>query len=193
MYIIRNNIDDEQIIKNSRFITRLVKITKKDEVEDILNNVKKEYPKATHYCYAYIVNDYKKASDDGEPGGTAGMPILNVLEKEDMTSVIAIVVRYFGGIKLGAGGLVRAYSSSVRDTLKKADKILLIEGVQIKITIPYDKQNELNYILKDSEIVDKTFTDKVTYIINCSKEMSEKLHQYNPIIIKETYIEKKDS
>ncbi len=193
MYIIKNNIDDEQIIKNSRFITRLVKITKKDEVEDILNNVKKEYPKATHYCYAYIVNDYKKASDDGEPGGTAGMPILNVLEKEYMTSVIAIVVRYFGGIKLGAGGLVRAYSSSVRDTLKKADKILLIEGVQIKITIPYDRQNELNYILKDSEIVDKTFTDKVTYIINCSKEMSEKLHQYNPIIIKETYIEKKDS
>lgn len=193
MYIIRNNIDDEQIIKNSRFITRLVKITKKDEVEDILNNVKKEYPKATHYCYAYIVNDYKKASDDGEPGGTAGMPILNVLEKEDMTSVIAIVVRYFGGIKLGAGGLVRAYSSSVRDALKKADKILLIEGVQIKITIPYDRQNELNYILKDSEIVDKTFTDKVTYIINCSKEMSKKLHQYNPIIIKETYIEKKDS
>ena len=193
MYIIRNNIDDEQIIKNSRFITRLVKITKKDEVEDILNNVKKEHPKATHYCYAYIVNDYKKASDDGEPGGTAGMPILNVLEKEDMTSVIAIVVRYFGGIKLGAGGLVRAYSSSVRDTLKKADKILLIEGVQIKITIPYDRQNELNYILKDSEIVDKTFTDKVTYIINCSKEMSKKLHQYNPIIIKETYIEKKDS
>ena len=193
MYIIKNNIDDEQIIKNSRFITRLVKITKKDEVEDILNNVKKEYPKATHYCYAYIVNDYKKASDDGEPGGTAGMPILNVLEKEDMTSVIAIVVRYFGGIKLGAGGLVRAYSSSVRDTLKKADKILLIEGVQIKITIPYDRQNELNYILNDSEIVDKTFTDKVTYIINCSKEMSEKLHQYNPIIIKETYIEKKDS
>ena len=193
MYIIRNNIDDEQIIKNSRFITRLVKITKKDEVEDILNNVKKEYPKATHYCYAYIVNDYKKTSDDGEPGGTAGMPILNVLEKEDMTSVIAIVVRYFGGIKLGAGGLVRAYSSSVRDTLKKADKILLIEGVQIKITIPYDRQNELNYILKDSEIVDKTFTDKVTYIINCSKEMSEKLHQYNPTIIKETYIEKKDS
>lgn len=193
MYIIRNNIDDEQIIKNSRFITRLVKITKKDEVEDILNNVKKEYPKATHYCYAYIVNDYKKASDDGEPGGTAGMPILNVLEKEDMTSVIAIVVRYFGGIKLGAGGLVRAYSSSVRDALKKADKILLIEGVQIKITIPYDKQNELNYILKDSEIVDKTFEDKVTYIINCSKEVLEKLHQYNPIIIKETYIEKKDS
>ena len=193
MYIIRNNIDDEQIIKNSRFITRLVKITKKDEVEDILNNVKKEYPKATHYCYAYIVNDYKKASYDGEPGGTAGMPILNVLEKEDMTSVIAIVVRYFGGIKVGAGGLVRAYSSSVRDTLKKAEKILLIEGVQIKITIPYDRQNELNYILKDSEIVDKTFTDKVTYIINCSKEMSEKLHQYNPIIIKETYIEKKDS
>ena len=193
MYIIRNNIDDEQIIKNSKFITRLVRITKKDEVEDILNNVRKEYPKATHYCYAYIVNDYKKASDDGEPGGTAGMPILNVLEKEDMTSVIAIVVRYFGGIKLGAGGLVRAYSSSVRDTLKKADKILLIEGVQIKITIPYDRQNELNYILKDSEIVDKTFTDKVTYIINCSKEMLEKLHQYNPTIIKEIYIEKKDS
>ena len=83
--------------------------------------------------------------------------------------------------------------AKLRKEVKKADKILLIEGVQIKITIPYDKQNELNYILKDSEIVDKTFEDKVTYIINCSKEVLEKLHQYNPIIIKETYIEKKDS
>ena len=193
MYTIDKNTKGETIIKNSKFITLLFKIKSKNDVSDILDNIKKAYPKATHYCYAYVVDYSKKSSDDGEPGGTAGMPILNVLEKEKITNILAIVVRYFGGIKLGAGGLVRAYSSSVRDTLKKADKILLIEGVQIKITIPYDRQNELNYILKDSEIVDKTFTDKVTYIINCSKEMSEKLHQYNPIIIKETYIEKKDS
>ena len=192
MYIIKTAIHGEQIIKNSRFITCLIPLSKKEEVESILNLIKKQYPKATHYCYAYILNDYKKASDDGEPGGTAGMPILNILEKEEMTSLVAVVVRYFGGIKLGAGGLVRAYSSSVRDTLKTANKVLLIEGVQIEITIPYEKQNELNYILKETKIIDKSFTDKITYIVNCDKEILNKLNVYNPIIIKNTYIEKDD-
>ena len=122
MYIIKNNIDDEQIIKNSRFITRLVKITKKDEVEDILNNVKKEYPKATHYCYAYIVNDYKKASDDGEPGGTAGMPIYTVLERKKLNNTLIVVIRYFGGIKLGAGGLFRAYMETASKVVNPSKK-----------------------------------------------------------------------
>lgn len=193
MYIISNNIVDEQIIKNSKFITCLHSISKKDDVLNILDDIKKQYPKATHYCYAYIINDYKKASDDGEPGGTAGMPILNVLEKEKMTSLVAIVVRYFGGIKLGAGGLVRAYSSSVREALKKVDKILLIEGVQVEIVIPYEKQNELNYILKNSEIIDKNFTDKIRYTVNCSDDILEKLNIYSPVVVKRIYIKGKDS
>lgn len=193
MYIISNNIVDEQIIKNSKFITCLHSISKKDDVLNILDDIKKQYPKATHYCYAYIINDYKKASDDGEPGGTAGMPILNVLEKEKMTSLVAIVVRYFGGIKLGAGGLVRAYSSSVREALKKVDKILLIEGVQVEIVIPYEKQNELNYILKNSEIIDKNFTDKIRYTVNCSDDILEKLNIYSPVVVKRIYIKRKDS
>ena len=193
MYIISNNIVDEQIIKNSKFITCLHSISKKDDVLNILDDIKKQYPKATHYCYAYIINDYKKASDDGEPGGTAGMPILNVLEKEKMTSLVAIVVRYFGGIKLGAGGLVRAYSSSVREALKKVDKILLIEGVQVEIVIPYEKQNELNYILKNSEIIDKNFTDKIRYTVNCSDDILEKLNIYSHVVVKRIYIKGKDS
>lgn len=193
MYIISNNIVDEQIIKNSKFITCLHSISKKDDVLNILDDIKKQYPKATHYCYAYIINDYKKASDDGEPGGTAGMPILNVLEKEKMTSLVAIVVRYFGGIKLGTGGLVRAYSSSVREALKKVDKILLIEGVQVEIVIPYEKQNELNYILKNSEIIDKNFTDKIRYTVNCSDDILEKLNIYSPVVVKRIYIKGKDS
>ena len=193
MYIISNNIVDEQIIKNSKFITCLHSISRKDDVLNILDDIKKQYPKATHYCYAYIINDYKKASDDGEPGGTAGMPILNVLEKEKMTSLVAIVVRYFGGIKLGTGGLVRAYSSSVRETLKKVDKILLIEGVQVEIIIPYEKQNELNYILKNSEIIDKNFTDKIKYTVNCSDDILEKLKIYSPVVVKHIYIKGKDS
>ena len=97
MKIIKNNYDNEIIIKNSRFICYLVRIDSTN-VDDILSDIKSMHPKATHYCYGYIYDDYKKSSDDGEPGGTAGLPILNVLEKEDINHVLAVVVRYFGGI-----------------------------------------------------------------------------------------------
>ena len=109
---------NEIIIKNSRFICVFMKINSID-ISNILDKIKEEYPKATHYCYAYVYNDIQRFSDDGEPGGTAGMPILNVLENNNLNYVLCIVIRYFGGIKLGAGGLVRAYTKAVTNALDK--------------------------------------------------------------------------
>lgn len=107
-------------IKKSKFIGLYFSVKSQDEVVEILNNLKKEHKKATHICYAYRLTSpfSEKAFDDGEPSGTAGKPILNVLQKQDKKDSLLVVVRYFGGIKLGAGGLVRAYSKTASETLK---------------------------------------------------------------------------
>lgn len=191
MYTIDKNTKGETIIKNSKFITLLFKIKSKNDVSDILDNIKKSYPKATHYCYAYIVDSNKKSSDDGEPGGTAGMPILNVLEKEKITNILAIVVRYFGGIKLGAGGLVRAYSKSVKDTLALVNINKLQNGKLIELTFDYDIQDKINYILKDEEIVSKNFDVKITYMVKIKDEILNKLDNYSYKILDNILIEKK--
>ena len=112
-------IENEIIIKKSKFITKLYEIDNTDCISEIIDNLKKEYKKATHICYAYIVNGQEKAVDDGEPSGTAGRPILNVLQKRKENNKLVVVIRYFGGIKLGAGGLVRAYTKSASEILKK--------------------------------------------------------------------------
>lgn len=192
MKTISKSIKNELIIKNSKFITILFKLTS-NNVEDLLKEIKQTYPKATHYCYAYIYKEEKKSSDDGEPGGTAGMPILNVLEKENLTNVLAVVVRYFGGIKLGAGGLVRAYTKSITETLKQSNYLELIEGYKIEITISYQEEKQLLYILKNASIIKKDYQETITYQVLISKEDINLLHNYNYKIIESTYIEKKSS
>ena len=92
------NKDSEIIIKNSRFITSLIKIDETSNIKDLIETIKVKYPNATHYCYAYITKDNQKSSDDGEPGGTAGLPMLNVLIKNNLINILAITTRYFGGI-----------------------------------------------------------------------------------------------
>lgn len=191
MYVIEKDCENETIIKNSRFITILIRINDKDKVKSYLKDIKNKYPKATHYCYAYIINDYKKSSDDGEPSGTAGTPILNVLEKENITNILAIVVRYFGGIKLGAGGLVRAYSKGVRELIRKTNLIKLINGKKIEINFDYNEEKNINYILKEEQIINKNYSDKVTYIVLIKNDILEKLNNYNYKIIEDTYIEKR--
>lgn len=123
MYIINKNIENEIIIKKSRFITKLIYIDDINNINDIINNLRKEYKKCTHICYAYIINGMEKAVDDGEPSKTAGRPILNVLQKKNVTNVLAVVIRYFGGVKLGTGGLVRAYTNSVSEAFKLTEVI----------------------------------------------------------------------
>ena len=190
MKTVKSNSVNEIIIKNSRFITLLIEVFDDTDINKIFEEVKEKYPKATHYCYAYITKTFKKASDDGEPGGTAGMPMLNVLEKEGMINTLAITIRYFGGIKLGAGGLVRAYSKSVRDAIINADTIEIEEGYSVKVVVSYDEQKNLEYNLKDCEIINKEYLEDVTYTVLIPKDRIDILSNYSYQIIKEEYIKK---
>lgn len=192
MQTIIKNVRNEIIIKNSRFICYLYKINDIKEITSIINKLKETEKSANHYCYAYILNNYKKSSDDGEPGGTAGIPILTVLEQNNLNNILAVVVRYFGGIKLGAGGLVRAYTKSVTNTLSQDNIINLIEGYNIDIEFNYNQTKEIDYLLKDITINSKIFDNTIKYNINVPKPFLEtiKLNKINYKIIKDIYIEK---
>lgn len=165
MKSIKFNIENEFIIKKSKFITKLYFVTSEIEIKSILDKNKTEYKDATHICYAYILNNVERFNDDSEPSGTAGMPILNVLKNNNLNNVLCIVIRYFGGIKLGAGGLIRAYCSSVSEALNKTEIINVVNGKKIELTFSYDDIKKVNHILNDINIVDKQFDENVKYII----------------------------
>lgn len=136
-------------IKRSRFLCRLIPVTTPEEAEEALEAVRKEHRDATHNCSAMILGskrEIEKASDDGEPQGTAGLPMLDVLRKSGVTNVLAVVTRYFGGILLGAGGLVRAYSGSVAETLKDARLVNNVPASRIRIRLPYADYGKLQNI-----------------------------------------------
>lgn len=193
MFTITNDIINEIIIKNSRFICIIHKIYDVNNIDDYLNNIKSTYKDANHYCYAYIIDDKKKFSDDGEPSGTAGNPMLQVLDKNNLNYVLCVIIRYFGGIKLGASGLIRAYTKSITKCLENANIRKLVYGYNIDITFNYEYINNVNYLLKDSNILNKNFSDKITYNLNVDYELYNKLHNDNHItfkIIKEIKIEK---
>ena len=170
MYSIKESIENIIIIKKSKFITKLIKVNNIDEVNKNLEEIKKEFKDSTHICYAYIVNGQEKCVDDGEPSGTAGLPILNILKKNNLTNILAVVIRYFGGIKLGAGGLVRAYSNSVNDTLKLTSIIELIEGYLVELEFSYDQVKLVDYILNDKTIINKEYNDNIIYSFYLNKE-----------------------
>ena len=154
MFTITNDITNEIIIKNSRFICIIHKIYDVNDINNYLNNIKSEYKDATHYCYAYIIDDKKKFSDDGEPSGTAGNPMLQALDKNNLNYVLCVVIRYFGGIKLGAGGLVRAYTKSITQCLEKANIRKLVYGYNIDITFNYEYANNvLNGTIKNDSFL----------------------------------------
>lgn len=191
MHTIKNNTNNEIIIKNSRFICYLYRIKDVSDVNTILKNIKEEQKDATHYCYAYILDNIKKSSDDGEPGGTAGIPILKVLENNNLSNILAIVIRYFGGIKLGAGGLVRAYTKSVTNTLSENNIVSLIKGYNIDIEFEYNQIKEIDYLLKDITINNKTFDNTVKYNIDIPTTFLEtiKLNNLKYKILKDINIE----
>lgn len=166
MYTIKDDVTNEIIIKNSKFICIIYKTYNINDIDIYINKIKEIYKDATHYCYAYIINNNKKFSDDGEPSGTAGSPIMQVLEKNNLNYVLCIVIRYFGGIKLGAGGLVRAYTKSVCECLKKTNINKLIQGYNVDIIFNYNQINTVDYILKNHSILLKKFEDNVTYNLN---------------------------
>lgn len=184
MKIIIKNKEITYIKEKSKFIGIICKVYTKEEINDILLNIKKDYPDATHITFAYLLPDSKKYSDDNEPSGTAGLPILNILEKNDLCYVLAVVIRYFGGIKLGANGLIRAYSHTISLTLQ--DNIKDYEkGFLIKIEEDYSKNDQLNYLLKDAVIIKKDYKEKIIMEAIVNKKTLEKLSSINYQIIEE--------
>jgi len=195
MYTVQNNIEKILVINKSKFISKAFFINSTNEAIKIINNLKNEYNDATHICYAYVIDNNIKYSDDAEPNNTAGMPIYNVIDKNNLNHVLIVVIRYFGGIKLGAGGLTRAYSNSA--SLVINDNITeLLEGYLIQIKLDYNSIKDVEYILKDIEIISKSFDEDITISfiipINNIEIVKEKLnsHVKSFNIINKTYIRK---
>lgn len=170
MKTINDTVTYTWINQKSKFITSLYPVYNLDDVKFYLNETKTNYPKATHYCYAYIINNRIKQSDDGEPSGTAGMPILSVLEHQNLNHILCIVTRYFGGIKLGAGGLVRAYTKSVTEALKEALIIDDINMLKIEFSIPYHCQKQVDFEIKDCLVLEKKWEQVVQYKIMVTED-----------------------
>ena len=166
MKSIYEDIENEYIVNKSKFITKLIRINDISDIDIKLNDIKNMYKDATHYCYAYIIDNFKKCSDDKEPSGTAGLPILNVLENNNLNHILCVVIRYFGGVKLGTGGLLRAYTKSVTMALDKCILKEIMKGFHITIEFTYDKTKLIDNLLKNCNIINKEFNDNVVYNIN---------------------------
>ena len=180
----------EETIKYSKFISLIFKVYSKDEVNYYLEKIKKDYPGATHYCYGYVIDNDIRSSDNGEPSGTAGIPILNQITSNELNYVLIVVVRYFGGVKLGAGPLTRAYAKLAREVIDKENIITLVKGYDIDISFNYNDIKNIDYILDNSKIINKQFNDTVIYNVYVNKDILSKLSNYNVEINKEIYIEK---
>lgn len=170
MNSIQNSVENTIEIKKSKFICKLYKINNIKEIKSILENINDKYKDATHICYGYTLNGIEKCSDDGEPSGTAGIPILNILKKKNIGNTLAIVIRYFGGIKLGAGGLIRAYSNSVIGALNLTNIIELTNGYLIELEFSYDQIKLVDYILNDKKIINKYYNDNIIYTFYLTEE-----------------------
>ena len=170
----------QEEIKKSRFICHAKRVYSEEEARDFITAIKKEHYKATHNCSAFIIgerSEIKRTSDDGEPSGTAGVPMLGVLENHNLTNVCVVVTRYFGGIKLGAGGLIRAYAGSVALAVKEIGIIEIKEQVGIAIQMSYTQYQEYNNFLKEHTLMelDTNFTDQVDTMIYVDKEEKENI------------------
>ena len=170
----------QEEIKKSRFICHAKRVYSEEEARDFITAIKKEHYKATHNCSAFIIgerSEIKRTSDDGEPSGTAGVPMLGVLENHNLTNVCVVVTRYFGGIKLGAGGLIRAYAGSVALAVKEIGIIEIKEQASIAIQMSYAQYQEYSNFLKEHDLteLETNFTDQVDTMIYVDKEEKENI------------------
>ena len=168
----------QEEIKKSRFICHIKRVTTEEEARNFIQAVKKEHYKATHNCSAFILgeqSEIKRSSDDGEPSGTAGVPMLGVLENHQLTNVCAVVTRYFWGIKLGAGGLIRAYAGNVALAIKEIGIVHIKEQLGLRIALSYSQYQELPNFLKANHLQeqDTSFTEQVQTTIFFDKDDKE--------------------
>lgn len=170
----------ELIIKKSKFICSLARTETVEEAQELIEQVSKKYHDATHNTYAYTLglNDNQvKASDNGEPSGTAGIPELKALQLMKLKNVTAVVTRYFGGIKLGAGGLIRAYSNSVTEAAQNIGVVKCVMQQLIQFSIPYNRIDEINHYLKENRIsiASQEYTTNVTIQIYLDLDQIQKV------------------
>lgn len=179
MYRIKDKASDEFVINKSTFITYLQRVNNEDEASDFINEIKKLHPKATHHCQAMLINESIQGSnDDGEPSGTAGLPMLEILRKKNMELIAAVVVRYYGGIKLGAGGLIRAYSKGVNDALAKTTLYKVLNIDKYKVTVGYPHADQVEHLLSEKELVDKDYAMDVTFtFLNNDESFNDRINE----------------
>ena len=201
---IKENASYEIVEKKSKFIGNVFYIETREEAENIIKEQKKKYHDARHNCWAFRVIDdgniIEKSSDDGEPSGTAGAPMLNILSKEDIVNTLVVVTRYFGGILLGTGGLVKAYSETTKSALEKAQITKIDDGYIYNVEIKYSDLDSFKYFIKNNEIniqKEEYFENVILYLFvpknktNCFQK--EKISKFNKIKIEKeekTYTKK---
>ena len=166
--------ETEYIINRSRFIGRCFPVTSEEAALSLLGDIRKKHWDATHNCFAYRIGEtasIARFSDDGEPGGTAGMPIMDVLRSKELTDVLVVVTRYFGGVLLGAGGLVRAYSRSAADAVAEAGIVSYIPAKELSVTMDYSRYGGMEqYIRATVQVEDVEFMENVTMRITVAGE-----------------------
>lgn len=178
---IKDNVKEQIVEKKSKFIASVYKVESIEEAEEQIKNTKKLYFDARHNCIAYRIlsNDgiIEKSSDDGEPSGTAGMPMLNILQKGNWCNVLVIVTRYFGGILLGTGGLVRAYSEATKKAMEKCEKLSILKGLVAEAVLDYQNFESFKYYCKKNEIEIKKidYNEKINCILELENIVKEKL------------------
>ena len=190
------NSSSELDVKKSKFIANIIKITDEQDAKEKLNQIRKKYSDARHNCYAYIVYDnetktkIEKSSDDREPSGTAGIPILTLLQKNNLVNVLIVVTRYFGGILLGTGGLVRAYTDSSKQALETAKIIELQYGEILEYCIEYDEFEYFKYICEKNniEIVKTEYLNNIKVTIKLREEDKSLFSTYKCRIIEKNVI-----
>lgn len=142
-FTLEQPVHSDLIVKKSRFIGCVQAVPDRAGAQAVVARLRAEHPGATHVCWAFLAGGQSAANDDGEPGGTAGRPMLEVLRRQDLEGVLATVVRYFGGVKLGAGGLVRAYTDAVAQALLAAQKVPLQKTLTLRCSVPYAMEGML--------------------------------------------------
>ena len=168
----------EIVEKKSKFIANIIHVESIEEAENKIKEIKKKYYDARHNCVAYRVSEggqiVEKSSDDGEPSGTAGGPMLNILQKNNLCNLVVIVTRYFGGILLGTGGLVRAYSDATLQVIEKATKVIKVQGVEIEVGLDYSNLEIFKYYCKNNNINIKNINYYENIVLKIEMEKNTK-------------------
>ncbi len=179
-YTLSSAAHSDFVIKKSRFIGLITPVNGREEAQKIVHEIWQLHPSATHVCWALLAGGHSAAVDDGEPSGTAGRPMLEVLRHHDLEGVLAVAIRYYGGIPLGAGGLVRAYTDTVVQALAKAEKIPLRKKVQLSFQVQYALEGSMRRLCQQlgAELIQVEHLEYVSFTIELAQDQQAELEKH---------------